>query len=143
VSGLTFGDTQLCWRCRGSGKTGRGVCAVCGGGGILGVGEKPPEATQEQRRAEGRAERDRILPAVAASEPKWSDKAMAWIESRLPLTEFTADDLTLTIGYPEKRAAVGSVFSQASRRKLVERAGLEQSATPSSHASVIQVWRRI
>jgi len=142
---LTFGESTICWRCKGSGKSERGTCAVCGGTGVSsGPGAAAStEATQEQRRATGRAERDRVLERVAAAEPRWIDKALDWIEDRPTDSEFTADDLTLTIGAPAKRNAVGAAFSQASRRRLVERAGLQQSSIPSSHASVIQVWRRL
>jgi hypothetical protein len=146
--GLVFGDSRICWRCKGKGKTERGTCAVCGGGGVLGAGETQltldePQAARESNAAAGRAERDRILPLVAEGSPTWMEAALSWIEARAVDTEFTADDLTLTIGHPAKRQAVGAAFSMASRRKLVERAGLQQSAIPTSHASVIQVWRRI
>jgi hypothetical protein len=135
--GLVFGESQRCWRCKGSGRTERhSACPVCGGSGVTGQ-PKP-----EEGREEGRARRDAVLERVAAAESKWSDRAARWISERVQGVEFTADDLTADIGAPAKTAATGSAFAAASRRGLIERVGLQQSANPTSHASVIMVWRR-
>ncbi len=134
---LSFGTDKLCHVCQGKGRHAGKPCLACDGTGLEGR-----VASQDERRAVGRAERDAILPRVEASNLRWSALAHRWMKDQPRDSVFTADDLTDAIGQPDRRAAVGSAFSAASKRRLIERAGIAQSAIPTSHASIVQRWRR-
>jgi hypothetical protein len=54
---------------------------------------------------------------------------------------FTAEDVTSVVGIPPKANAVGSRFSSAARRGLIEAVGFAQSSRASRHASRSLAWR--
>ncbi len=144
---LSFGTDRLCHVCQGKGRHAGKPCLACSGTGVEGrqTDQRPLGVSvhsQDERRALGRAERDAILPRVEASNLRWSALAHRWMKDQPRDSVFTADDLTDAIGQPDRRAAVGSAFSAASKRRLIERAGIAQSAIPTSHASIVQRWRR-
>lgn len=128
---LTFGDDAICRFCHGTGAG--GTCRRCGGSGI---------ESRKARIEAGRELRDAGMAKVEERDPEWKVEARAWIEARDRGWEFVADDLTDEIGFPAAKSAVGPVFAWAARSGLIERAGVRSSGIRTSHASIVQVWRR-
>ena len=96
-----------------------------------------------QLKAEGQAK-------AASSASDWHDRAMEVITELIEDgQEITSEDVTNRIGLPSggtgmnDNNAVGSVFSNAARKGIIEWTGrLVQSSREERHASDLRVWRK-
>jgi hypothetical protein len=135
TAAVTFGADRICHICGGRGRRLGRDCLACGATGI-------ERSTPVELVAIGRRERDDVMVAVDAASIPWRVDAATWFARQAPDATFSADDLTRHIGQPSSRAAVGTAFSIAARRGIIERVGVAPSGVPTSHASIVGIWRR-
>lgn len=142
--GLTFGEDRVCRPCKGIGRTHGILCSLCGGSGIEGrEREVTPRMDLARPTPEGERLRNEGMDAVAAAEPRWMDRALAWIEHLPGGARLDADMLTGDIGRPDHENATGSAFGLASRRGLIRPVGFVQPSRPQRHAGRALEWERV
>lgn len=96
--------------------------------------------------SDGGALRDGGVDRVSANTPDdWKfacDTAIARFAATLK--PFTAEDVRAIVGDPPNHPnAMGARFLIAARAGMLEKLGYKNPARPSSHSSVIAVWRGI
>jgi hypothetical protein len=109
----------------------------------LGTGDFLP--SQESAIAEAKRRRDEGIGHVDLAEGViWKSKADAAIRFLADTGQtFTADDVRRIAGDPRHPNAMGGRLLAASKSRLIEAVGVNQSTRPEGHARRMTVWRAI
>jgi hypothetical protein len=86
--------------------------------------------------------RDAGAQLSLALDPDWADRAADVLrEFAASGEEFDAEDIRAVVGDPDSPGAMGAVFLQASRAKLIEPVGISRSTRIERHGGWARTWR--
>jgi len=94
------------------------------------------------------AEFQYLLDFALEAKPEWSAKADNWLETAPSGYEFTSEDLTSAIGYPDEdngintNNAIGAKVRSWAKSGLTEKNGYINSINARSHGRVVAKWRK-
>jgi alkylated DNA nucleotide flippase Atl1 len=85
---------------------------------------------------------DGASSALANADEEWRDVAQRELDQLIATgRDFTADDLTRIVGFPENRNAVGGLIR--ANRKRLQLVRIATAQRDVSHAHLLRVWRGV